>query len=853
MQTESPVAPSLSLDYRLLFESAPGLYLVLTPDFTIVAASEAYLRATMTQRADVIGRSIFDVFPDNPDDPNATGVANLKDSLDRVVKQRTADAMAVQRYDIRRPESEGGGFDERYWSPINCPVLGPDHETAYIIHQVEDVTEFVHLKQRGIEQEQLAQKLLTRGAQMEADIFRRAQEIQEGNQRLRHTNEELIRLHGELEHRVQQRTEELAQANDALKAEVLERSRNEALLQSILNNTFDAIISISDLGIVETFNEAAERIFGYTQAEVVGQNVSMLMPDPYRSKHDGYLDSYLRTGVAKIIGVGREVLGRRKDGSVFPIDLSVTECKQQTAECRRFIGVVRDITERKQAEEHHARLVEVLEATPDFVGLADANRRPIFINRAGRMMLGMAADEDISATQLDNYHADWSLKVNEEEGIPTAIEHGTWMGEAALLTRGGQELPVSQVIVAHKTPEGEVRFLSTIMRDLSERIRLEQQLHQAQKMEAFGQLSGGVSHDFNNLLTVITGYCECLEDDATLTDDSREMVQEIYRAGDRAASLTRQLLAFSRQQVFQAKVLNLNEIVTETGKMLGRLIGEDVAFATALLPTLWPVRVDAGQMEQVLMNLAVNARDAMPQGGRLTIETANVELDESYSEDYLDVTPGRYVVMAVSDTGCGMDQKTIARIFEPFFTTKEAGKGTGLGLATVFGIVKQSGGHITVYSEPERGTTFRIYLPRVESNCEPHGEERPKHSPARGTETILVVEDAEMVRNLACRILRSHGYAVLEADNGAKALLICEQHAGPIDLVLTDVVMPEMSGRQLSEHLRERQLIPKVLFMSGYTDDAVVRHGILEAEASFIQKPFTPASLAQKVRDVLDS
>lgn len=342
MQSETPKPPQSALDFQQIFEAAPGLYLVLTPDFDIVAASEAYLEATMTKREDVLGRSIFAVFPDNPNDPSATGVANLSASLGRVVAQRTADAMAVQRYDIRRPESEGGGYDERYWSPKNCPVLGLKNEITYVIHQVEDVTEFVRLKQKGVEQEQLTQKLHNRGEQMEAEIFRRAQEIQEGNQRLRQTNEELLRLHSELEQRVRQRTEELAEANDALQAEVVERRRNEALLQSVLDNTFDAIVSISDRGIVESFNEAAERIFGYSN--VVGRNVNRLMPDPYHSEHDGYLESYLRTGMAKIIGMGREVKGRRQDGSVFPIDLTVTECKQEAGERRRFVGVIRDIT-----------------------------------------------------------------------------------------------------------------------------------------------------------------------------------------------------------------------------------------------------------------------------------------------------------------------------------------------------------------------------------------------------------------------------------------------------------------------------------------------------------------------------
>ncbi len=704
-------------NYRLLFESAPGLNLILTRELIIVAASDAYLRATMTNRDELLGRCVFDAFPDNPEDPTADGVANLRASLERVVRHGVTDTMAVQKYDIRRPQAEGGAFEERYWSPVNFPVFDDNDAVAYIYHRVEDVTEFIRVKQRGVEQAELAQLLLNRSEQMESEIFLRAQEIQEGNRRLRQTNQELTQLQADLEHRVRTRTEELAAVNASLRAEVSERKRNERLLQSILDNTFDAIISIGERGVIETYNDAAERMFGYTAAEAVGRNVNMLMPEPYHTQHDGYLESYLRTGIARIIGSSREIIGRRKDGSTFPIELSITECRTQDGEHRRFIGAIRDITQRKQAEEHQARLVEVLEATPDFVGLADADRRSMFINRAGRAMLGISADEDITSNTLDKFHSPKALAIIQQIGIPAALAQGTWVGETALLTRDGREIPVSQVIVAHKTAEGEVRFLSTILRDLTERVRLEQQLHQAQKMEAFGQLSGGVAHDFNNLLTIINGYCECLQDDEVLTADSREMVQEIHNAGNRAAALTRQLLAFSRQQVLQPKILSLNEVVAQTGTMLDRVIGEDVRLKFLLDPELWQVKVDAGQMEQVLMNLAVNARDAMPRGGELVIETANQELDADYFEEPLDA-PGSYVVMSVRDTGFGMDQETMSRIFEPFFTTKDLGKGTGLGLATVFGIVTQSGGRVTVASEPGAGTTFRIYLPKVETEQE---------------------------------------------------------------------------------------------------------------------------------------
>jgi CheY-like chemotaxis protein len=312
------------------------------------------------------------------------------------------------------------------------------------------------------------------------------------------------------------------------------------------------------------------------------------------------------------------------------------------------------------------------------------------------------------------------------------------------------------------------------------------------------------------------------------------------------------LLAFSRQQILQPKLLNLNEVVSETVTMLDRLIGEDIALKTNLNARLWPVKVDAGQMNQVLMNLAVNARDAMTDGGMLTLATANIELDEAYAQTYREVKAGPYVMLSISDTGCGMDEKTKARIFEPFFTTKGTGKGTGLGLATVFGIVKQSGGHITVYSEVGKGTTFKIYLPKDETSVESTTPKKTPPALPRGTETILVVEDEDMMRNLACRILQAQGYTILQAQNGDEALQVYEQHQGSIHLILTDVIMPKMGGRQLYDRLHAVQSDLKVLFMSGYTDDAVLRHGVLEADTNFIEKPFTYASLAKTVREILD-
>jgi PAS domain S-box-containing protein len=379
----------------------------------------------------------------------------------------------------------------------------------------------------------------------------------------------------------------------------------------------------------------------------------------------------------------------------------------------------------------------------------------------------------------------------------------------------------------------------------------EEQLRQSQKMEAVGKLAGGIAHDFNNLLTAINGYSDLTLRRLQDADPLRQNIEEIRKAGDRAAALTRQLLAFSRKQVLQPVVLDLNSIVSELERMLCRLIGEDIDLRTVLEPRLGSIKADPGQIEQVLMNLVVNARDAMPRGGKLTIETANLYLDEEYAGRHIAVTPGPYVMLAVSDTGTGMDEKVRARIFEPFFTTKEAGKGTGLGLSTVYGIVKQSGGNIWVYSELERGTTFKVYLPRVDEGAQEYRRSVEAGEALQGTELILLAEDDEIVRKLAGEVLRQYGYRVLEAANGGAALLICERQEEPIQLLVTDVVMPEMGGRELADRLRLLRPEMKVLFMSGYTDDAIVHQGVLDEGVNFIQKPFTPDALARKLREVL--
>ena len=530
-------------DFQLIFESAPGAYLILTPQLSIAAVTNAYLQATMTKREDILNRSLFEVFPDNPDEPSATGTSNLRASLQRVLQTKSADKMPIQKYDIRKPAAEGGGFEERYWSPLNVPAFGPNREVRFILHCVEDVTEFVKLKLERMEQ-----------------------------------------------HRV---TEELR------------------------------------------------------------------------------------------------------------------------------------------------------------------------------------------------------IRVDEMD-----------------------------------------------------------KLRQSQKMEALGQLAGGIAHDFNNILSIIIMNCELLLS-AEPSPSVKKGLEQITSTSERAATLTRQLLAFSRKQVLQPKTLNLNPVIQNLESMLNRVLNADITLETKLAPDLGFTIADTGQIEQILLNLIVNARDAMPKGGKILIETANTELDLAMAAGHVKAEPGPYIMLAVRDSGVGMDAKTQARIFEPFFTTKGMGRGTGLGLSTIFGIVNQSKGTIWVYSEPLRGTTFKIFLPRADQVISEAATEFKEISSIKGKETVIVVEDQEQLRELICTSLRNHGYTVFEAENGAKALTLLQEKLEMVDLVITDVVIPEMSGRVLSEKLFQIRRDIKILYVSGYTEDTLIQYGVSGKSPHFLEKPFTQLALLKKVRTIL--
>jgi len=425
--------------------------------------------------------------------------------------------------------------------------------------------------------------------------------------------------------------------------------------------------------------------------------------------------------------------------------------------------------------------------------------------------------------------------------------------EAAWKRRDGSVIFVRESARAFRADDGRVLYYDGIVEDVTERRRLEEQLRQAQKMEAVGRLASGVAHDFNNLLTIIMGYSDLLLERVSLPDGMRSPVKEIEKAADQAASLTRQLLAFARKQVLQPHIVDLNSLLTNVDKMLRPMIGKNIELVTHLPSGLGRVNADPGQIEQVIMNLAVHARDAMPQGGQLTLEAANVELDSSYASSQESVLPGHYVMIAVSDTGIGMDAETRARVFQPFFTAKQRGEGMGLALATLYGIVRQSEGHIWVYSEPGKGTTFKVYLPRIDQAVEVIAPTQvPVDDLSRGSETILLAEDEEAVCSLVRGVLESRGYDVLETKGANDALEIGERHKKHIHLLLTDVVMPQMSGKELAEHLAPLHPETKVLYMSGYADHAVVQHGLLNPGTVFLQKPFTPDALTLKVREVLD-
>ncbi|HJQ26966.1 MAG TPA: PAS domain S-box protein [Blastocatellia bacterium] len=594
------------------------------------------------------------------------------------------------------------------------------------------------------------------------------------------------------------------------------------------------------------------RIFGFEPGEIQPTYATFLelIPEEGREK----LQQMTAAAMAERTPFALHHRVIRRDGEQRILYASGRAVFNEAGDFVRMVGTAQDVTEQRRAEEalleSEQRYRSLVELSPEAIAV-HCEGKFVYMNSAGLNMFGAASpDEIIGKPVLGTVHPDY-----QEIVLARIRQNGegkqSGLMQQRLIRLDGK--PIEAEVTGIPTMYQSKPAVQIVIRDITEQRRLEEQLRQSQKMQAIGQLAGGVAHDFNNLLTVITGYSQMAIEGAGANDELRGDIGEIQKASERAAALTRQLLAFSRQQVLQLKVLNLNTVIADTEKMLRRLIGEHIQLITKLSPDLAQLKADPGQVEQVIMNLAVNARDAMPEGGKLIIETANVDLDDRYVREHVGARTGPHVMLAVTDTGTGMDKATMSRIFEPFFTTKEIGKGTGLGLSTVFGIVKQSGGNIWVYSEPGSGTTFKIYLPSLHAADDSSPAKADKLLP-RGSETVLLVEDEAALRVLAARALRKQGYNVLEASNGEEALQVAQGRAGmPLDVVVTDVIMPQMGGKPLALLVQGMRPDTKVLFMSGYTNDAILHQGVLEEGAAFLQKPFTPDALVRKIHEVLNA
>ena len=1088
-----------SPDFKALFEAAPGLYLVLNPDLSIVAVSEAYLRATMTKRAEILGRGIFEVFPDNPDDPAASGVRNLKASLERVLQTRAADSMAVQKYDIRRPDAEGGGFEERFWSPVNSPVLAAGGTVAYVIHRVEDVTEFIRLKQAGVAQDALARELRTQVEKVEAEIFLRARDVQEANRRLEAANAELERLYDKTRELDRIKTRFFANVSHELRTPLalvlgpVERMQaapdldpaHRRDLETVARNARMLLRHVDDLldvakleagkmelhygrddlarhllltaGHFETM--AADRGIAFSvdapdsvpadlDAEKIDRVLLNLLSNAFKFTPDGGaircrlavdgrtarlavedsgpgIPAELRETVFEPFRQGEEGATRRFGGTglglaivrefvelhggavtvgtapaggallevMLPLDappgarveasastgalpdwayLQVQEERQIAVEAagpaadggRPLVLVVEDnpdmnlfIAETlgeayRIASAHDGReglakvaalrpdlvvsdvmmplmsgdqLVRAIRAQPEFddipillltakvddatrVGLLRAGAQDCLTKpfggdeleaRVANLIGGKLARDILQKSRhlsevkhrLLMEHARDAIFVLDTEGRILEANHEAerWVGQVRTAMIGrrlvdfleADETPAMRAqfdqllsgtsarsadirlhrpdgqrahvdVSSSRVGIGDEQLVLVVARDVTDRVDLEHRLRQSQKMDAIGQLTGGVAHDFNNILTVITGTIDILAKAVADKPQHLAIAKLIDQAGQRGAALTRQLLAFARKQMLEPRETDINELVLDTARLLRPTLGEHLEIEARLEEEVSRALVDPEQLGTALVNLAVNARDAMPGGGRLTLETGDVVLDEAYAAANPDVRPGTYVMIAVSDTGTGIPAALRDKVFEPFFTTKEVGRGTGLGLSMVYGFVKQSGGHVKLYSEEGRGTVVKIYLPCSGDSGERPVEASPPAAERGGDETVLVVEDDELVRDYVTAQFGHLGYATVAAASAAEALRLVADGTR-FDLLFTDIIMPGgMDGRQLAEAVAAQRPGLRVLYTSGYTESAVLHHGRLDPGTALLAKPYRKTDLARKVREVLD-
>lgn len=912
-------------NFQGLFEAVPGKFLVLRPhSHDIVASSNAYLQITMTERSDIVGRSIFAVFPNNPNDPQADGELALLGSIRRVEQLKITDVMGIQRYPIRRPD---GSFEERYWSVVNAPVLDASGNLAYVIHRVEDVTDLLQNSDLTLDQTHTidtnhVQELLLRFSEMREALSRmQAQEVllrsaerlldtvawevdadsgsilwsigdlpgratglqvaaqarsMEVYMRLVHPDDRktiaaefqagiragqrftfehrvidpegsvrLLKGTGESQQRMG-RTIIIGLLQDITEI-VAVKNRNTDLEQRLINtleNMGDAFYVLSDAFNFVYLNPQAEVLLKRKRGELIGKCVWDEFPEAVQSPLYKHYHDAIHQGIAfqlrfyyPPLETWFEVNGYpNKDGlGVYFRNVTQEEQQQQA---------VRQLNERFEL---------VSKATNDVIWDWDIEANTAWWNESMERVFGHRLKN------LEPGPESWSNKVHpaDMELVLNSIHEvidGTgyfWTMEYRFRKGDGQYAIVNDRGFVIRNHSGKaVRMLGS-MQDLTEQRALEERLRESQKLEAMGQLTGGVAHDFNNLLTVIMGNAETLSYKLSGDQQLRMMADMTAKAAERGAELTSRLLSFARRQPLKPVVLNPNQLIRESQALFRRTLSEAIEIEVVEGAGLWNIDVDSGQLEGALLNLVINARDAMPKGGKLTIETCNAHIGDEYASLHDEVRAGQYVKLTVSDTGFGMSKETIKRAFEPFFTTKEVGKGSGLGLSMVFGFVKQSNGHIKIYSEPDHGTSIKLYFPRSKADRLSDEAMHQSADIVGGDEHILVVEDDDMVREHLQGQLLALGYRVSTASDGPSALAILERVEN-IDLLLTDVIMPKgMNGRQLADHARKVRPGLKVLYTSGYTENAIVHQGRLDAELELLSKPYQRRELAAKLRKVL--
>jgi PAS domain S-box-containing protein len=639
----------------------------------------------------------------------------------------------------------------------------------------------------------------------------------------------------------------------------------KVLLSSDLLETLpDAVVAVDQTGTIVQLNSQAQELFGYGRDELMGQKIEMLVPDRYRRQHQHHRENFAEVPKTRRMGADLDLYGRRRNGSEFPVEISLSPVSTEPGTF--VLSAIRDISDRKriaeelrraneelhrktaeQLGEYRARLVSIIDSSEDAILSKDLNGIITSWNRGAEHIYGYAPEEAIGKHISVLTPRDRTEEIPEilgKIGRGETVEHH----ESVRLTKDGRQLNVSISVSPLRDATDKIVGASVIARDITAQKRSEGQLRQAQKMEAIGRLAGGVAHDFNNILGIINACTEFLRDRIDPNAEPSLYVENIKKASDRGRALTKQLLSFSKTSAIQPRVLDLNERLRDISKLLRPLLGDDVEILIVPKSPSAVIEADPGQLDQIVVNLAVNARDAMPRGGKFILETGSVKLDEDFADQHQAMAAGKYILLTVSDTGTGMDETTISRIFEPFFTTKEIGKGTGLGLATVYGIVKQSAGHILVYSEPGHGTTFKIYLPSAEHKIGiGSGTEVETVSPKRRAATILLVEDDEIMRSLTRQLLQEHGYTVVEADDGKSALEWAESHPVPVDLLLTDVVMRRMSGPELVGRLHASRPDLKIVYMSGYTGELIAEREMLKRGITLLEKPFTRTALLNTI------